>query len=58
VIVLHYYLGMPLPEVANALEIPLGTAKSRLNRALERMRSTIDGDTGTTTEPYPGGQLA
>jgi RNA polymerase sigma-70 factor (ECF subfamily) len=58
VIVLHYYLGMPLPEVANALEIPVGTAKSRLNRALERMRSTIDGDTGTTTEPYPGGQLA
>ena len=34
VIVLHHFLDLPLPEVAVALGIPLGTAKSRLYRAL------------------------
>jgi RNA polymerase sigma-70 factor (ECF subfamily) len=38
VVVLHFYLGMPLPEVAAALAIPLGTAKSRLHRALGLLR--------------------
>ena len=33
-IVLHHYLDLPLPEVAVTLGIPLGTAKSRLHRAL------------------------
>jgi len=41
IVVMHYYLGMPLPEVANALGIPLGTAKSRLHRAVENMRSDV-----------------
>ena len=36
VIVLHYYVGLPLPEVADALGIPVGTAKSRLHRATPR----------------------
>jgi RNA polymerase sigma-70 factor (ECF subfamily) len=58
VIVLHYYLGMTMPDVAHALEVPVGTAKSRLNRALAHMRSTIDGAEGTALEPNPGGQVA
>jgi RNA polymerase sigma-70 factor (ECF subfamily) len=41
VVVLHYYLGMPLPDVAAELGIPLGTAKSRLHRSLGVMRSTL-----------------
>ena len=41
VVVLHYYLGMPLPEVANAVGIPLGTAKSRLHYALAAMRGAL-----------------
>jgi RNA polymerase sigma-70 factor, ECF subfamily len=44
VVVLHYYLGLSLPECAVALGIPTGTAKSRLNRALIRMRRTMHGD--------------
>ena len=43
-IVLHHYLDLPLPEVAIALGIPLGTAKSRLHRALESMRAALDAD--------------
>src|SRR6186997_2135869 len=39
VIVLHYYLGMPLPDVAAALRIPIGTAKSRHHRSLALMRA-------------------
>jgi RNA polymerase sigma-70 factor (ECF subfamily) len=41
VVVLHYYLDLSLPETAAALGIPLGTAKSRLNRALGAMRISI-----------------
>ena len=35
---------MPLPDVAAALGIPLGTAKSRLHRSLALMRAAIDAD--------------
>ena len=41
VIVLHYYLDLTLPETAAALGIPVGTAKSRLNRALDAMRIQV-----------------
>ena len=41
IVVLHYFLGMPLPEASAVLGIPLGTAKSRLHRALGLMRSAI-----------------
>jgi RNA polymerase sigma-70 factor (ECF subfamily) len=44
VIVLHHYLDLPLPEVAATLGIPLGTAKSRLHRALGLMRAALDAD--------------
>jgi RNA polymerase sigma-70 factor (ECF subfamily) len=44
VVVLHYYLDLSLPETAATLGIPLGTAKSRLNRALGEMRIRIVGD--------------
>ncbi|HKG56399.1 MAG TPA: RNA polymerase sigma factor [Candidatus Limnocylindrales bacterium] len=55
-IVLHHYLGMPLPEVAFALGIPLGTAKSRLSRALDVMRAGIEADARVT--PEAEGRLA
>jgi len=38
----HYFLGQPLPQVAAALGIPLGTAKSRLHRSLAAMRIELE----------------
>jgi RNA polymerase sigma-70 factor (ECF subfamily) len=56
-IVLHHYLDLPLPEVAIALGIPLGTAKSRLHRALQTMRAALDADARPRAE-LPEGRLA
>ena len=44
VIVLHHYLDLTLPDVAATLSIPLGTAKSRLNRALQLLRAELEAD--------------
>ncbi len=41
VIVLHYYLDLPLREVGEILDIPYGTAASRLHRGLELMRGSM-----------------
>jgi RNA polymerase sigma-70 factor, ECF subfamily len=58
VVVLHYYLGMPLPDVAVELRIPLGTAKSRLHRSLGVMRSALAEVDAADRSPLPGGQFA
>jgi RNA polymerase sigma-70 factor (ECF subfamily) len=58
VVVLHYFLGMPLPDVATTLGIPTGTAKSRLHRSLAAMRATIASDGIAFTAPITGGQFA
>ena len=47
VIVLHHYLDLTLPDVAATLGIPVGTAKSRLHRALGLMRAALDADART-----------
>jgi len=43
-LVLHHYLGLALWEVAEILEIPVGTAKSRINRATTAMRAALEAD--------------
>jgi RNA polymerase sigma-70 factor (ECF subfamily) len=43
VMVLHYFLGLPLNEAALVLGIPAGTAKSRLHRGLSAMRAVLGG---------------
>lgn len=44
VVVLVYYLDLPLADAAESLGIPLGTTKSRLNRATSALRAALDAD--------------
>ena len=41
VVVLHYYVGLPLAEIAEILGIPYGTVGSRLHYALRHMRTSL-----------------
>jgi RNA polymerase sigma-70 factor (ECF subfamily) len=43
-VVLHYYLGYPLPEAATSLGISLPAAKSRLHRAIGALRRVLAAD--------------
>ena len=42
VISLRYFVGLSEQEVAEALDLPQGTVKSRTSRALERLRESYD----------------
>jgi RNA polymerase sigma-70 factor (ECF subfamily) len=44
VLVFHFALGMTMPEVADQLGIPLGTAKSRLFYATASIRAALEAD--------------
>jgi RNA polymerase sigma-70 factor, ECF subfamily len=55
VVALHYLLGMPLPEVAASLGIPIGTAKSRLHYALAAMRISVTAEPDTAPATVAGG---
>jgi RNA polymerase sigma-70 factor (ECF subfamily) len=54
VVVLHLYLDLPLPRVARMLDIPEGTAKSRLHRALGTLRSGVAIDEVAATQLVEG----
>jgi RNA polymerase sigma-70 factor (ECF subfamily) len=43
-LVLHYYVGLPLQDTADALGLPIGTVKSRLHRATHALRARLDAD--------------
>ena len=45
ILVLHYYLGLSAADAAEVLAIPPGTARSRLFRATEAMKSALAADT-------------
>ena len=49
ILVFHHYLGLPLPEVADRLDIPLGTAKSRLHYSTNALRASLEADARTTS---------
>ncbi|MEP7378119.1 MAG: RNA polymerase sigma factor [Chloroflexota bacterium] len=49
VVVLHHYADLPLTEVALALGIPSGTAKSRYHYAMASLRASLEADARRTT---------
>jgi RNA polymerase sigma-70 factor (ECF subfamily) len=44
VLVMTFYLGLSPTELADALDIPVGTAKSRLHYAIEALRAALAAD--------------
>jgi RNA polymerase sigma-70 factor (ECF subfamily) len=44
VVVLHHFADLPMPQVAKALGIPIGTAKSRYHYAMASLRSALDAE--------------
>jgi RNA polymerase sigma-70 factor (ECF subfamily) len=56
ILVLHYYVGLRLDEVAQVLGHPPGTIRSRLHRATQAMRAALDAD--ARPGRLPGRRLA
>jgi RNA polymerase sigma-70 factor (ECF subfamily) len=42
VLVLHHYLGLAAPEIAEAVGVPPGTVRSRLHYASQALRAAVD----------------
>lgn len=43
-VVMRYYLGLSVQELADALSLPVGTVKSRLHYAMETLRAALEAD--------------
>ncbi|HEX5148765.1 MAG TPA: sigma-70 family RNA polymerase sigma factor [Candidatus Limnocylindrales bacterium] len=56
VVVLHFYIGLPVPEIAETLGIPPGTVKSRLHYATAGLRAALEADARAAVAP--NGQTA
>jgi RNA polymerase sigma-70 factor (ECF subfamily) len=50
ILALHYSMGYSIAEAADALGVPTGTAKSRLNAALRALRAAVGAPNGTPAE--------
>lgn len=44
VVVLRYFVGLPVAAIAEALEVPVGTAASRLHYAVRELRAAFEAD--------------
>jgi len=54
IIYLRYFLDLPVAETAQALQVAEGTVKSRLSRALERLRGVIQQEFPLLAEGHEG----
>ena len=44
ILVLHFFIGMPVAEIAETLGIPVGTAGSRLHYAVRNLRAACEAE--------------
>lgn len=51
ILVLAFYLDLPLVDAAKTLGIPVGTMKSRLNRATSALRAAVEADDRLPVRP-------
>jgi RNA polymerase sigma-70 factor (ECF subfamily) len=58
VLVLYYFLDLPLERIADVLEVPVGTARSRLYRALDALRAALDAGARRSVELTPQQETA
>lgn len=58
VVVLHHYAALPLREVADVLGIPIGTASSRLSRAMSALRAALEADERRPERTATAGEVA
>jgi RNA polymerase sigma-70 factor (ECF subfamily) len=58
ILVLHFYVGLSPSETAGALDIPVGTAKSRLHYAIEALRAAMAADERSSVEAMREGRMA
>jgi RNA polymerase sigma-70 factor (ECF subfamily) len=50
ILVLHHYLGLDSSEIGEVLDVPAGTARSRLHYAHRAMRALLEADARPTAE--------
>ena len=53
-VVLRFYVGLTVPEVADALGVPVGTAKSKIHYAVEALRAALEADERATVAAMNG----
>jgi RNA polymerase sigma-70 factor (ECF subfamily) len=53
VLVLTQYVGLPAPEVAAILGVPVGTVYSRIHHGTKAMRASLMRTTGVSDQPSP-----
>jgi RNA polymerase sigma-70 factor (ECF subfamily) len=58
ILVMNFYLGLSPTEMADALDIPIGTAKSRLHYAIEALGAAITADERGAVAPAREEQTA
>jgi RNA polymerase sigma-70 factor (ECF subfamily) len=56
ILVLAYYADLSLADVATALDVPLGTVKSRLSRATDSFRAALAADDRASKPPARAGR--
>ena len=57
IIYLRYFLDLPVTETAQVLQVAEGTVKSRLSRALDRLRGIIQQDFPVLAEGHEGREV-